>query len=273
MIILICLCILLMIIWYRDTRIVKRHDIKYHVSSLKRPLRLVQLTDLHGHMFKGKLDTLFNLIKNDTPDLIVLTGDMIDRHTTHIDETVRLIQKLTTLAPVYAVLGNHEVGHPKQAVFLDQLKKIGVTTLINTHVVLDWHDRPIQIVGVNDHSSEQANLLEAFSGVKHAPFTILLSHSPSIVDDLTTEPAQLILCGHTHGGQIRLPLIGALISPGEGIFPKRTKGMFNLSSERALYIDSGLGMSRLPIRLFNQSQYTVFYLGNERNRAEKPLIK
>lgn len=259
MIIFICLFILFIIIWYRDTHIVKRHDMTYYVQSLKRPLRLVQLTDLHGHMFKGKLDTLFNLIKNDTPDLIVLTGDMIDRHTTHIDETLGLIQKLTTLAPVYAVLGNHEVGHPKQAAFLHHLKKVGVTTLINTHVIIDWHDTPIQIVGVNDHSSEQADLIEAFSGIIQTPFTILLSHSPSIVDDLTTEPVQLILCGHTHGGQIRLPFIGAIISPGEGIFPKRTKGMFNLSSNRTLYIDSGLGMSRLPIRLFNQSQYTVFH--------------
>lgn len=119
------------------------------------------------------------------------------------------------------------------------------------------------MVGVGDASSYDADLSRSFSGVGATEAVILLSHTPDIVDQLSTEPVRLILSGHTHGGQIRLPFIGAVIAPGHGLFPKRTKGLYPLPNKRQLYIDSGLGMSRIPVRFWNQSQYSLIDMWSE----------
>jgi hypothetical protein len=196
-------------------------------------------------------------ITKDQPDVIVLTGDMIDRKTESFTDVFYLIDHLVTMAPVYFVMGNHEVSHPKQNAFLNALTEAGVYVLRNESVSFNHRRDTIRLVGVGDASSFDADLSLAFADVNATDTTILLSHTPDIVDQLSTEPVTLILSGHTHGGQIRLPLIGALIAPGKGLFKRRTKGLYLLPNKRLLYIDSGLGMSRIPVRLFNQSQYTV----------------
>src|SRR5690606_36275120 len=96
----------------------------------------------------------------------------------------------------------------------------------------------------------------AFRGVDQEQYTILLSHAPNIVIRYSSNDilADLILSGHTHGGQVRLPFIGALAAPGQGLFPKLDKGTFTIAQDQYLYIDSGLGTSMVPIRFLNQSQ-------------------
>ncbi len=247
----------LIFFWYRDTFIVKRQVISVALPHLTSPLRMCQLTDLHGHMFKGSYSLLIRQITKDQPDVIVLTGDMIDRKTETFSDVLDLIEHLVTIAPVYFVMGNHEVSHPKQSVFLHALTDIGVNVLRNESIMVHHQTDAIRLVGVGDASSYDADLARAFSGVHATEATILLSHTPDIVDQLSTEPVTLILSGHTHGGQIRLPFIGAVITPGHGLFPRRTKGVYPLPNKRQVYIDSGLGMSRIPVRLCNQSQYSV----------------
>lgn len=247
----------LIVTWYRDTFIVKRQLISVSLPQLTLPLSVCQLTDLHGHMFKGSFSLLIRQITKDQPDVIVLTGDMIDRKTESFTDVLYLIDHLVTIAPVYFVMGNHEVSHPKQNAFLNALTEAGVCVLHNESVSFNHRRDTIRLVGVGDASSLDADLSLAFADVNATDATILLSHTPDIVDQLSTEPVTLILSGHTHGGQIRLPLIGALIAPGKGLFKRRTKGLYSIPNKRLLYIDSGLGMSRIPVRLFNQSQYTV----------------
>lgn len=252
----VCLIICMIVIWYRDTFKTKQVTLTLALPHLKQSIRAVQLTDLHGHMFKGSLEFLYQEIKHTQPEIIFLTGDMIDRHTSSFDKTLEFIKKLTKISSVYFVMGNHEVSHDNQELFLNELTNFGVHVLINDSVRIKIADNTLQIVGVGDASSFEADVNKAFLDVKERIPTILLSHTPNIVDQLTDESAQIILCGHTHGGQIRLPLIGALLAPDQGFFPKRTKGIYQIAKNRQLYVDSGLGMSRIPVRLFNRSQYS-----------------
>lgn len=256
-ILLIIFVLTLMLICYRDTFSVKRQLVSVTLPHITSPLRICQLTDLHGHMFKGSYASLIKQITDDRPDMIVLTGDMIDRQTKSFKDVLYFSEQLATLAPVYFVMGNHEVSHKKQSVFLRALTDVGVNVLHNASVDFHHQTDVIQIVGVGDASSYDADLSRSFKKVQATKATILLSHTPSIVDQLLTEPVTLVLSGHTHGGQIRLPIIGAVIAPGHGLFPKRTKGLYVLKNKRQLYIDSGLGMSRIPVRFWNQSQYSV----------------
>ncbi|GEM00855.1 hypothetical protein SAMN05421839_10237 [Halolactibacillus halophilus] len=247
----------LILIWYRDTFSVKRQLVSVTLPHITSPLRICQLTDLHGHMFKGSHSLLIQRITDDQPDVIVLTGDMIDRKTKSFNDVLHLSEQLAKLAPVYFVMGNHEVSHKRQNVFLQGLVDININILHN--VAVDFHHQTdvIQIVGVGDASSYDADLSRSFSNTDATKATILLSHTPDIVDQLLTKSELLILSGHTHGGQIRLPFIGAVIAPGHGLFPKRTKGLYILKNKCQLYIDSGLGMSRIPVRFWNRSQYSV----------------
>lgn len=101
-------------------------------------------------------------------------------------------------------------------------------------------------------------------------YTVLLSHTPSITEIYEQIPADLILSGHTHGGQVRFPLIGALVSPDRGLFPKLDKGTYQLGAGLYLYIDSGLGTTRLPIRFLNQSQLSLITITGTRERVSSP---
>ncbi|WP_255259575.1 hypothetical protein [Lentibacillus sp. CBA3610] len=110
---------------------------------------------------------------------------------------------------------------------------------------------------MDDRQQEHDISSKAFKNLRSEYYTILLSHAPDITKQYQSIPADLILSGHTHGGQIRLPFIGALLAPGQVLFPKLDRGTFPLDPEQYLYIDSGLGTTRLPVRFFNQSQMSL----------------
>lgn len=104
---------------------------------------------------------------------------------------------------------------------------------------------------------------EAFAGIDGEHYTILLSHSPGITEKYDTLPADLLLSGHTHGGQLRIPIIGALVAPGQGLFPSLEKGTYELKENQHLYIDSGLGTSVAPMRFLNQSQLSLITVSSK----------
>ena len=101
------------------------------------------------------------------------------------------------------------------------------------------------------------NINNAFNDIDQELYTILISHSPGIIEKYDNIPVDLILSGYTHGGQVRIPLIGALVAPDQGFFPEYYKGIFRLRPEKYLYIDSGLGTSIVPIQFLNQSQMSI----------------
>lgn len=242
---------------YIDTNTFKVHTV--HLETEKLPagseLTMLQISDLHNKVFdegnKGLTETAVTL----DPDIIVLTGDLVDRKTKDFRDVFAFVEKLTSFhGHVYFVTGNHEWDHPRVEELLNGLKERDVAVLNNRNVLLEHHHETIRLVGVDNVSTHHENMREAFVNIRPDEYTILLSHAPTVVDKYDHLPADLILSGHTHGGQVRLPLIGAVIAPDEGFFPTWDKGIYEFSDHQYLYIDSGLGTSIAPIRFLNQSQ-------------------
>lgn len=195
------------------------------------------------------------MVKNLKANVIVLTGDIIDRRTKNLDNVLYLIERLSSINhKIFFVSGNHEWSNPRFKEFLKGLKERKVTILDNEKTKFTEGDVAINLVGVADYTTKHGDLKKALQGVHKERLTVLLSHSPSVIKLINSNSVDLILSGHTHGGQVRLPFIGALVVPDQGFFPKYDKGPFKLGNNLHLYIDSGLGTSRLPIRFLNQSQ-------------------
>ena len=230
-------------------------------NKIKNDIRILQISDYHNKKFKNKNKIVLDEVKNLKPDIIVITGDLISRSTKNCDNAYNFIKELIKINPnIYFVNGNHErdnMNIPADEFDLS-LSKLGVRVLINQGLKVNINGDYINICGVDDIYSHRCDLSKALYGTQSNLFTLLLSHEPDIVLKYSSIPCDLILSGHTHGGQIRLPLIGAIIAPGQGFFPKYNKGLYKLSNDTTLYVDSGLGTAKFfPIRFLNRSQMSL----------------
>ena len=262
----------------RDTHYFKLKKVAFRSKKLSPDSKftILQISDLHNHVFGADNERLINTVKEVNADLIVLTGDLIDKRTMTFDYVFQLLERLTAINQhVFFVPGNHEWENGRTAEFFNALGERYVTILNNQHTRITKGNDTINLVGVDDHATEHDNLAEAFRNLNSGHYTILLSHSPGIIKQDHPIPADLILSGHTHGGQVRFPLIGALIAPGQGFFPAYDKGTFQLSPGQYLYIDSGLGTTRLPMRFLNQSQLSLMTItgkGGSETKKNSPLF-
>ncbi len=227
-------------------------------------IKILHISDLHNKKFPNNNKQLLKKIKEQKPDIIVLTGDIIDCKTKTFQDVYKLLQALTAINKnTYFVSGNHEWRNPKTDCFIDGIKKRNIKVINNSNEVFTKENFFINICGIDDPYTNHEDIDLAFSNIDNASFTILLSHAPDIVPKNNNLLCDLILCGHTHGGQIRFPFIGGVIAPGQGWFPKYDKGIYELNSDTILFINSGLGTSGLPIRLLNRSQICFITLQGE----------
>lgn len=221
-------------------------------KKLSKNLRITQISDYHANSRINSKKMLGEIAKFN-PHIIVLTGDIIDSKTKDIQPTLNLIYDIIKINKnIFYVSGNHELKNIHGDEFVLKLKKAGVHVLDNKNKVIDVDRESINIVGLSFFASKE-NYEEAIQGVNKKDYTILLSHSPNRPLSYASGIEDLILSGHTHGGQVRLPFIGAIIAPGQGHFPKYDKGAFQIGNT-LLYIDSGLGNSVFPIRFLNRVQ-------------------
>ncbi|WP_240697332.1 metallophosphoesterase [Sporolactobacillus sp. THM19-2] len=245
---------------YHDTQFFKMNRVtvqsdKIHSGS---EIRIVQISDLHDKVFGKNNKSFITAVEKTHADAIVLTGDLINTNTRSFTPVFSLIERISTKNKnIYFVSGNHDWTNPKYNLLLKGLQERGVRLLNNTQTQIVANGVPVNLVGVDDPSTDHEDLDKAFRNVDKSQYTILLAHDPAVTEEYPNIPAELILSGHTHGGQIRLPLIGALIAPSQGFFPRLDKGLFKLHPNQFLYVDSGLGTSVLPVRLFNQSQFSL----------------
>ncbi|WP_152658098.1 metallophosphoesterase [Oceanobacillus sp. CFH 90083] len=227
-------------------------------------LTILQITDVHSREFGTDNARVLEKVEELDADIIVLTGDLIDRKTENLETALQLAEELVRINPdTYFVTGNHEHENPGKAAFLNGLENRGIIILSNKNVQFEKDGQLFNIVGVNNASTDHENMSMAYSGLDTDKYTILLSHAPLVVQKYPSVEADIILSGHTHGGQVRLPFIGALVAPDEGFFPELQKGVYPLEGERYLYIDSGLGTSALPIRFLNQGQISLITIRAE----------
>ncbi|ASS74961.1 hypothetical protein CIG75_08160 [Tumebacillus algifaecis] len=247
-----------------ETLFPKINQARLRTTRLKagQELKILHVSDLHNMRLH---DRFLERVKATKPDLIAITGDLVNGQEASFDRVYRMIEKLREACRnLYFVSGNNDWEHRRYREMADELRKRGVTVLGNEHAVLTIRDMTLNIVGVDDPHTNRDRLSLAFAGMTNErQFTLLLAHDPMIIRNEQAFQADLILSGHTHGGQIRFPVVGALVAPGQGYFPKYDKGMFHLQRGTALYIDSGLGTSRIPIRFLNRSQVSVLTVKGE----------
>lgn len=219
---------------------------------LQGKIKLIQISDYHNNNLIDK-KRLVKTIKKLNPDLIVLTGDIIDSQTEDFDKTIELLSEIKKVSKnVYSVSGNHERANKKRDEYNKRIEDIGVYNLDDKYVTLDLGEDKINLCGL-PFGKKREGREGIWDGLPEELFTILLAHSPKHAMENEEFKKNLILSGHIHGGQVRLPLLGAVVSPEDGFFPEYTKGLYDLEDSK-LYIDSGLGNSVAPLRTFNRVQ-------------------
>lgn len=233
--------------------------------------KVVQVSDLHNTSFDGDL---ISKIRNEEPDIIVVTGDIIDRNRTDLGVAQDFLEQVIALAPVYFVSGNHEVASGKYPELQEILDEVGVTNLDNDNEVLTKGDEEINLLGladpltifyeeIDEEGSEELvikrNLTEVSEDTSDTAFNLLLSHRAELMEIYADSDVDLALTGHAHGGQIRLPIIGGLFSPSQGFFPKYTTGEY-VENDTTMIVSRGLGNSIFPLRVFNRPELVVITL-------------
>lgn len=222
---------------------------KYNI--LESDIRIVQLSDLHTKSFGENNNRLIKRVRKLNPDVIVITGDLVDGKSLDYSYIKNTISQLEEIAPLLYIIGNNEM-------WSNQVKKIIETVELSGGTFLN--NKYINIKGVNffGHNPYYGHTIDRSikNMLKQKNEIVFLTHQPEKVEDFLDYKFDLVLSGHTHGGQIRIPFIGALIAPDQGKFPKYDKGLYELEN-CTLIVSSGLGNSVIPIRIFNTPEIVL----------------
>jgi predicted MPP superfamily phosphohydrolase len=229
-------------------------------------LKIAHVSDLHSGRFGKKQETLLSAIEEAKPDLIALTGDLMDYDTDDLAEVREFVEGAVKIAPVYYVTGNHEAANPIYQNLFDYLEQAGVVLLFDRAETITRGEESVTLLGLSDLDmpgvgSKEAVLerLETLCSETEG-CKILLSHRPELIENVYAGRAELVLSGHAHGGQVRLPLIGGLFAPGQGLFPKYTSGLYSCNDTQ-MVVSRGLG-GPAP-RVNNRPQLLILTLSCE----------
>lgn len=241
----------------------------YRLASEKLPqgfdsYRIVQLSDLQSKMFGRDQKPLIRKVEKLKPDIIVVTGDLVDA--THYDgeASMAMMRGMVDIAPVYMVPGNHEFGAKEFPQLAKRLREIGVHVMRNEHELIPLGDGVLRLVGIDDPiynrkgdgdvDKVNMHLEEAMEGIRHPEsYTVLLSHRAELFDVYAEHGFDLSFAGHAHGGQFRIPFVGGVYSPEQGFWPKLSEGKHERNGSTHI-ISRGLGNSVIPQRLFNRPE-------------------
>jgi len=230
--------------------------------------KIIQISDFHNTKAKSLTGDLITEIEDQKPDLIVLTGDFIDLRRTDIDVSIEFIKNIKDIAPIYFVSGNHEANCGGYSTLKEKLKENNVNILDNKVETLKINDSVINLIGIDDprmsHESSVSDSLIVKTELENINYdknnySILLSHRPELVDVYAEKELDLVLTGHAHGGQIRIPFIGGLFAPDQGLFPEYTNGTF-VRNNTEMVVSRGIGNSILPFRINDRPELVVVTL-------------
>jgi Predicted phosphohydrolases len=228
-------------------------------------LRIAQISDIHmgGWMNPDRFQQVANIIKAEGPDLLLITGDFLLGHhfsSAEKQAIVDLIPILSSLAgsiPSFAVLGNHDYWTSAEAI-RQMLFSCGITDLTNTVFTLTRENESLHLCGVDDIWKGEVRLDQVISKLKNDSVAILMAHEPDFADtSAATGKFDLQISGHTHGGQVNLPLLGPPVRPYLG--QKYPIGLYKIGN-MFQYTNRGVGMARLPIRFNCPPEITIFVL-------------
>lgn len=221
------------------------------LNKINNDIRVVLLADLHDSSFGKGNQKLIDKVKEQNPDVIFTVGDMVSNYNEDYSYLDTLYEDLAEIAPVYCSLGNHESSHPESDKIREILKSHAVL-LENEYMDVTINGNEIRLGGLSDYHPSFENLNEYLKDFADTEkFTLLLSHCPEYyiwgVDEVKID---LMLSGHTHGGQVIIPFKGGLYAPEQGYFPKYDYGVF-YEENTTLVITRGLGTSRQALPRFN----------------------
>lgn len=212
--------------------------------------RIVQISDLHNVKFGKNNQKLVDRIRECEPDMIVLTGDLVDSNHTNVDRAVQFVDEIVKICPVYYVTGNHEywLDTSEYENLMDGLASAGVVILDDQVVEISRGDAKLRLVGLDDKSLADGTLEALLSDEKE--LTVVLAHEPQYLARYAGTGVDLVLSGHAHGGQFRLPFVGGIVAPDQGFLPEYTAGEYYMNGTEMI-VSRGLGNSVIPVRLFN----------------------
>ncbi|MGN0813101.1 MAG: metallophosphoesterase [Candidatus Coproplasma sp.] len=225
-------------------------------------VKIVQLSDLHGKRFGKGNGKLLAKVKEQSPDIIVITGDIIHKYRDRdIAVALELVEELEKIAPVYYVSGNHEMRNKRYRVLKERLALAGAKVLENQAESVNG----ITLCGVNCADIKGGKFFHILGERgEDESFKLLLAHLPQYIQKYALAGFDCVLCGHAHGGQWRVPFTNiGLFAPGQGVFPKYNSGEYTCGDTKEI-VSRGLGNSQFPVRLFNRPEIVVVELKNKK---------
>lgn len=272
-IVLVLICIFILICLYINYNINTLEIAKYTVKNKKISkdfdgYNIVQISDLHSKSFGKNNEKLLEKIKSLNPDIVVITGDLVDGENNNYNIALDFMKQLTKLYKVYYIIGNHEQKalikkyKDEYIKYFDELNKIDFINLDNDKAEVNKGNSKINIYGLTIPYScykylfenkeittiDREFLEQELGNLNKDEFNILLAHTPFYFDEYEKWGADLTLCGHVHGGVVRLPFVGGLLSPDRKFFPKYDLGKYEKNNSTML-VSKGLGGSKVLIRI------------------------
>ena len=246
----------------------------YTITSSRLPksfdgYRIAHVSDLHNAQMGEDNKKLLQMLQEAEPDIIAITGDLIDSRNTKVDIALQFVQEALKIAPCYYVTGNHEARVNAYDELKNAMASAGVIILEDASREIFISDDSITLLGVNDPSFQTDYLLGASESVMNSKltnlytngerFTILLSHRPELFETYRDYDIDLILSGHAHGGQFRLPFIGGVVAPNQGWFPEFDAGIYTEGNTN-MVVSRGVGNSLFPFRMNNRPEVILVEL-------------
>lgn len=232
--------------------------------------RIAQVSDLHNMEFGEGNATLLKMLSECDPDIIVITGDLVDANHTDIDVALSFAEEAVWIAPTYYVTGNHEASISQYDILKSGLETVGVIILEDESVYLERDGETIALLGLEDpNATIKGDLFGEVPAMintrlsrlvsEETGYTVLLSHRPELFETYVSSDIDMVLSGHAHGGQFRLPFVGGLIAPNQGLFPKYDAGLY-AEGNTNMVVSRGIGNSIIPIRFNNRPEIVLIEL-------------
>ncbi len=263
LILLAALVITVALSFYLSNYTLARQNITVSLSRLPESfdgMKIAHLSDVHGKMWGKDNRDLLKLLKKASPDIIALTGDFVDTPD-DFDWAEELAGRLTEIAPVYFVSGNHEFHKWRFQELTERLEAVGVTVLENDYVMLRRGEQRICLAGRGDphgysYPNHLRDMVADIRALNGDPFILLLSHRYELFNEYRELGIDLALSGHAHGGMVRLPFTDGLISPYRELWPKRTSGLY-AEGGTAMVVSRGMDGDGTGPRLFNRPHVII----------------
>ena len=270
----ILLILIIYTIWGNSALMVSTVNISSdRIPSVFSNFRIAQVSDLHNTEFGEGNTKLIEILSELKPDIIVITGDLIDARHTDIKIALDFVKGAVSIAPVYYVTGNHEANCSQYGQLKTGLEMAGVTILEDEALQLECDGEMLTIIGISDPDfTIKGDIFNEVPGMVKAKlnsliddnnnYMILLSHRPELFEIYVCCGVDLVLSGHAHGGQFRLPFIGGIVAPNQGLFPKYDSGLYT-DGITNMVVSRGLGNSIIPFRFNNRPEVILVELNVE----------